>query len=153
MSSVCEALTSTFFIKNQLVNLHPILKLFFLTDMESISIDDKILRICQELRTLPCVMTPKQFMQRYIESGNSDIAYLRRYWAQSTGIDSTMELVSALRNEIKRTEVGRNAWSSFILQEVCFILHSQTLMFLNLCIASSGNRCCQCSGCASRELS
>ncbi|KAA1070445.1 hypothetical protein PGT21_012403 [Puccinia graminis f. sp. tritici] len=85
--------------------------------MESISIDDKILRICQELRTLPSVMTPKQFMQRYIESANSDIAYLRRYWAQSTGIDSTMELVSALRNEIKRTEVGRNAWSSFILQE------------------------------------
>jgi hypothetical protein len=66
-------------------------------------------------------MTPKQFMQRYIESESSEIAYLRRFWATSNGIESTFELVDSLRQEINRTNVGRQVWSNFILQEVCYI--------------------------------
>jgi hypothetical protein len=79
--------------------------------------EQKILQICQALRTAPSVMTPKQFIHQFIESGNSDIAYLRRFWATS-GIDSTMELMAALRNEINRTDAGRQAWYTFIRQEV-----------------------------------
>ncbi|KAA1128735.1 hypothetical protein PGTUg99_007731 [Puccinia graminis f. sp. tritici] len=87
--------------------------------------DHKVLAICQELRSPPHVMTPKQFMVRYIESGSSDIAYLRRFWAQSSGVDSTMELVKSLRNEVNRTDVGRQAWSQFILHEAIRIASTQ----------------------------
>jgi hypothetical protein len=71
--------------------------------------DQKILNICQVLRTSPVVMTPKQFIHQFIESGNSDIAYLHRFWATS-GIDSTMALMATLRNEINHTDAGRQAW-------------------------------------------
>ncbi|KAA1124263.1 hypothetical protein PGTUg99_020108 [Puccinia graminis f. sp. tritici] len=86
--------------------------------------DQKILEICQVLRTSPVVMTPKQFIHQFIESDNSDIAYLRRFWATS-GIDSTMALMTTLRNEINRTDAGRQAWYSFILQEAINIASTQ----------------------------
>ncbi|WAQ87876.1 hypothetical protein PtA15_8A784 [Puccinia triticina] len=44
--------------------------------MEQISFDQKVLNICQELRAPPTVLTPKQFIQRFLTSSNSDIAYL-----------------------------------------------------------------------------
>ncbi|EFP90575.2 uncharacterized protein PGTG_16601 [Puccinia graminis f. sp. tritici CRL 75-36-700-3] len=86
--------------------------------------DQKILNLCKELRTPPAVMTPKQFIHQFIESENSDIAYLRQFWA-SSGIDSTMALMGALRNEINRTDVGREAWYHFILQEAINISSTQ----------------------------
>ncbi|PLW44064.1 hypothetical protein PCASD_04831 [Puccinia coronata f. sp. avenae] len=42
--------------------------------------------------------------QKALESPHSDLASLRRFWAQPTGIESTMQLVQALRKEITKTE-------------------------------------------------
>jgi hypothetical protein len=83
--------------------------------------EQKILDICQLLRTAPVVMTPKQFIHQFLESGNSDIAFLRRFWAAS-GIDSTMALMNSMRKEINSTDAGRQAWYRFILQEVRFTI-------------------------------
>ena len=86
--------------------------------MNRMTADEKAIQVCRLLRTMPAVMTPKQFLSHFLLSNNQEIAYLRRFWAQETGIASTMELVQAMRNEINSTEVGRQAWTSFILQEV-----------------------------------
>jgi hypothetical protein len=85
---------------------------------EKVTKDAKTINICKLLRTLPNKTTPKGFMMNYITSTDPDIAYLQRYWAQSMGIDSTMELIDALRLEVMKSDVGRQAWSDFILEEV-----------------------------------
>ncbi|KAA1121729.1 hypothetical protein PGTUg99_022546 [Puccinia graminis f. sp. tritici] len=79
--------------------------------------DDKVLAVCELLQSLPCKMTPKSFMLRFLGSDNSDIAYRRRYWAESA-IDSTMRLVDAMADEIKSSPPGREAWAKFIEAEV-----------------------------------
>ena len=86
--------------------------------MEPTVTDQKVLAICQNLNTLPAKMTPKGFIINFMTSKNLNIASLRRFWAQPTGIDSTMEMVDHLRREIIKLHVGRAAWSSLILQEV-----------------------------------
>ncbi|KAI7955875.1 hypothetical protein MJO29_007274 [Puccinia striiformis f. sp. tritici] len=86
--------------------------------LPTMSLDEKVLNVCEILRTLPQVLTPKQFVTQFLQSNNSDIAYLRRYWAQPRGIESSMELARSLRNELARTETGREAWQLFIKEEV-----------------------------------
>ncbi|KAI7949243.1 hypothetical protein MJO28_008064 [Puccinia striiformis f. sp. tritici] len=90
------------------------------------SLDEKVLNVCEILRTLPQVLTPKQFVTQFLQSNNSDIAYLRRYWAQPRGIESSMELARSLRNELARTETGREAWQLFIKEEASRILAAQS---------------------------
>jgi hypothetical protein len=80
--------------------------------------DQKVLEVCEILRSLPNKMTPKQFMLHYLTSPNPDLAYLRRYWAQPTGIESTVGFLEHLGSFIKRTPTGREAWKDFIQAEV-----------------------------------
>jgi hypothetical protein len=68
-------------------------------------------------------MTPKVFFQHFLQSAHSDLALLRRFWAQPTGIESTMQLVQALRKEITKTKVGVAAWGDLIQNEVRVGLH------------------------------
>ncbi|POV97549.1 hypothetical protein PSHT_14513 [Puccinia striiformis] len=70
------------------------------------------------LRTLPQVMTPKEFMIHFVRSTNPEVAYLRRLWAVPRGIPSSMDLVRSMRNELTNTPEGRDAWDDFIQQEV-----------------------------------
>ncbi|KAA1128577.1 hypothetical protein PGTUg99_003744 [Puccinia graminis f. sp. tritici] len=72
-------------------------------------------------------MTPKQFMLHYLTSPNPDLAYLRRYWAQPTGIESTVGLLEHLGGFIKRTPTGREAWKDFIQAEAIEILRDEEL--------------------------
>ncbi|KAI9613782.1 hypothetical protein H4Q26_009629, partial [Puccinia striiformis f. sp. tritici PST-130] len=85
----------------------------------------KVLSICQILNSTPAKMTPKRFMEIFLESPDSEIAYLRRLWAQPIGLPSTMRLMPLLRNEVHRTKGGYDLWSSFIQQEAINILVSQ----------------------------
>ncbi|PLW57432.1 hypothetical protein PCANC_01769 [Puccinia coronata f. sp. avenae] len=93
--------------------------------MDHISKDQKALEVCLLLRTLPNKMTPKVFFQHFLQSPHSDLASLRRFWAQPTGIESTMQLVQALRKEITKTEVGVAAWGDFIQNEAINIASKQ----------------------------
>jgi hypothetical protein len=72
-------------------------------------------------------MTPKEFMLHFISSPNSDIAYLRRYWSTSTGIDGAIKLIEALRDAITRTNTGQDAWMQLIQKEV---RHFDMVIFL-----------------------
>ena len=63
-------------------------------------------------------MTPKEFMLQFINSNNPDLAYLRRHWGQEKGIDSSIQLAGALRDEITKSPVGRHKWNDFIQEEV-----------------------------------
>jgi len=78
----------------------------------------KVLSVCKLLNSTPGKITPKRFLQIFLESEDSEIAYLRRLWAQPRGIDSTMHLVTVMRNEITKTQCGRELWSAFIQQQV-----------------------------------
>ncbi|EFP85455.2 uncharacterized protein PGTG_11811 [Puccinia graminis f. sp. tritici CRL 75-36-700-3] len=69
------------------------------------------------MRSLPTVMTPKEFMLHFIQSPNSDIAYLRRFWRQPKGIETTMDLVRSIHQELAKSSTGREAWDSFIQEE------------------------------------
>ncbi|OAV98166.1 hypothetical protein PTTG_01728 [Puccinia triticina 1-1 BBBD Race 1] len=54
-------------------------------------------------------MSPKQFMLHYLTSPNSELAYLRRHWAQPTGIESSVELIQAIGAFMKQSPAGRQA--------------------------------------------
>ncbi|OAV98658.1 hypothetical protein PTTG_25611 [Puccinia triticina 1-1 BBBD Race 1] len=69
-------------------------------------------------------MAPKSFLLHFLCSTNSQISYRRRYWAKS-GIDSTMGLLNAVSDEIKRSPPGRKAWEKFIQEQAIEILASQ----------------------------
>ncbi|KAA1123549.1 hypothetical protein PGTUg99_007676, partial [Puccinia graminis f. sp. tritici] len=63
-------------------------------------------------------MTPKEFMLHFVQSPNSDIAYLRRFWRQPKGVESTMDLVRSIHLELAKSRTGREAWDSFIQEEL-----------------------------------
>ncbi|KAI7940422.1 hypothetical protein MJO28_014074 [Puccinia striiformis f. sp. tritici] len=85
----------------------------------------KVLDSCSLLNSKPGKMTPKKFLEIYMSTANSNVAYLRQYWSTDRGLKSTMQLLPLLRNEILRTDGGREAWTSFIQQEAVDILVSQ----------------------------
>ncbi|KAA1108889.1 hypothetical protein PGT21_028391 [Puccinia graminis f. sp. tritici] len=85
--------------------------------MANLSMDQKVLNVCEILRTLPTIMTPKEFMIHFIQSSDPGIAFLRRLWRQPRGVDSTMDLVRSIRNELSTTSTGREAWTAFIQEE------------------------------------
>ncbi|KAA1106872.1 hypothetical protein PGTUg99_024586 [Puccinia graminis f. sp. tritici] len=70
-------------------------------------------------------MTPKRLLHIFLDSNNSEIAYLRRLWACPQGLDSTMQLLNLLRDEILSSKGGCSRWSDFIQQEAISILLSQ----------------------------
>ncbi|KAA1073580.1 hypothetical protein PGT21_016451 [Puccinia graminis f. sp. tritici] len=85
----------------------------------------KVLATCKLLNSTPGKITPKRFLQIFLESESSDIAYLRRLWAQPRGIGSTMYLIRLLRDEIMSTDGGRKEWTDFIQEQAIQILVSQ----------------------------
>ncbi|KAI7941831.1 hypothetical protein MJO29_013905, partial [Puccinia striiformis f. sp. tritici] len=85
----------------------------------------KVLDSCSLLNSKPGKMTPKKFLEIYMSTANSNVAYLRQYWSTDRGLKSTMQLLPLLRDEILRTDGGREAWTSFIQQEAVDILVSQ----------------------------
>ncbi|KAI7933829.1 hypothetical protein MJO29_016667 [Puccinia striiformis f. sp. tritici] len=87
--------------------------------------EQKVLNVCMMLRTLPQVMTPKEFMIHFVRSTNPEVAYLRRLWAVPRGIPSSMDLVRSMRNELTNTPEGRDAWDDFIQQEANRIATNQ----------------------------
>ncbi|EFP76489.2 uncharacterized protein PGTG_02930 [Puccinia graminis f. sp. tritici CRL 75-36-700-3] len=86
--------------------------------------DSKAITVCELLQSLPCKMTPKSFLLHFLQSDNSDLAYRRRYWAESA-VDSTLVLVEAIAEELKSSATGRNVWAKFIEQEAIKLLASQ----------------------------
>jgi hypothetical protein len=78
----------------------------------------KVLAACKLLNSTPGKITPKRFLQIFLESESSDIAYLRRLWAQPRGIGSTMYLIKLLRDEIMSSNGGRKEWTDFIQEQV-----------------------------------
>jgi hypothetical protein len=78
----------------------------------------KVLAVCKLLNSTPAKITPKRFLQIFLDSNNSEIAYLRRLWATPRGLGSTMQLLILLRDEILRSEGGRQEWSEFIQKQV-----------------------------------
>ncbi|KAH9460717.1 hypothetical protein Pst134EB_008878 [Puccinia striiformis f. sp. tritici] len=88
-------------------------------------VDAKVLKVCHILRSLPTKIPPKVFFKRFLKSDDARLAYLRRYWASDTGINSTMGLVADLRDEIHKTSDGRAAWEPFILEEAIKIASRQ----------------------------
>ncbi|KAA1138597.1 hypothetical protein PGTUg99_030614 [Puccinia graminis f. sp. tritici] len=93
--------------------------------MESPAETLKVLTACKLLNMTPGKITPKRFLQIFLESENSDIAYLRRLWAQPRGIGSTMYLVKLLRDEIMSSDGGSKEWTDFIQKEAVNVLVSQ----------------------------
>ncbi|EFP91557.1 uncharacterized protein PGTG_17611 [Puccinia graminis f. sp. tritici CRL 75-36-700-3] len=93
--------------------------------MESPAETQKVLTCCKLLNSTPAKITPKRFLQIFLDSGSSEIAYLRRLWAQPRGISSTMDLVHLLRREILSTPEGSKEWTAFIQEEAIQILVSQ----------------------------
>ncbi|PLW46263.1 hypothetical protein PCASD_03796 [Puccinia coronata f. sp. avenae] len=89
--------------------------------------DLKVLEICKLLRTPPIKLTPKQFISHFLTSNHSEVAYLRRYWRQETGIESSVNLLYVLRNEITKTATGTSAWHSVIQEEAIKILSNQQM--------------------------
>ncbi|KAI7950486.1 hypothetical protein MJO29_009160 [Puccinia striiformis f. sp. tritici] len=82
--------------------------------------NEKVLEICKLLNKKPVKMTPKRFMEIFLASEDSDIAYLRRLWSvEKSGLKSTLRLLPLIRDEVLRTEGGQDAWSAFIQREVC----------------------------------
>ncbi|EFP86715.2 uncharacterized protein PGTG_13097 [Puccinia graminis f. sp. tritici CRL 75-36-700-3] len=69
-------------------------------------------------------MTPKSFMLHFLHSDNSDLAYRRRYWAESA-VDSTVVLVKAIRDKMNSSAPGQQAWADFIQEEAIKILAGQ----------------------------
>ena len=91
----------------------------------SLSEVQKVLTICKHLHTPPTKMTPKRFLQVFLESSNPRIAYLFRHWAQPKGIKSTMDLLHLLNDKVSKSEGGCRDWIAFIKQDVscnCVIL-------------------------------
>ncbi|POW04138.1 hypothetical protein PSHT_11376 [Puccinia striiformis] len=95
-----------------MANIHPV-------------VDAKVLAVCEALNKLPTKITPKVFFMRFLVSTYSQLPYLRGCWATKKGINSTMDLASALRDEINKTALGREAWEAFILQEAIQIASKQ----------------------------
>jgi hypothetical protein len=86
--------------------------------MESPAETHKVLTICKLLNSTPAKMTPKRFLEIFVESNNSELAYLRWLWAQPKGLSSTMGLIKLLREEVVGSEGGRQAWTDFIEEQV-----------------------------------
>ncbi|POW07051.1 hypothetical protein PSTT_08563 [Puccinia striiformis] len=85
--------------------------------------NEKVLEICKLLNKKPVKMTPKRFMEIFLASEDSDIAYLRRLWSvEKSGLKSTLRLLPLIRDEVLRTEGGQDAWSAFIQREAVDIL-------------------------------
>ncbi|KAH9442391.1 hypothetical protein Pst134EB_028645 [Puccinia striiformis f. sp. tritici] len=85
----------------------------------------KTLNICRSLNELPTKMTPKRFIQVFLGSADSQIAYLRRIWAIPKGLPSTLEVLGGVRDQILKTDGGEKAWSEFIQQEAIKLLTAQ----------------------------
>jgi hypothetical protein len=86
--------------------------------MESSAETNKVLAACKLLNSTPAKMTPKRFLQIFVESNHSELAYLRRLWAQPKGIASTMGLINLLWEEVVGSEGGRKAWTDFVQEQV-----------------------------------
>ncbi|KAA1094767.1 hypothetical protein PGT21_029480 [Puccinia graminis f. sp. tritici] len=62
--------------------------------LSSHTMEAKAITVCELLQSLPCKMTPKSFLLHFLQSDNLDLAYRRRYWAESA-VDSTLVSVKA----------------------------------------------------------
>jgi hypothetical protein len=85
---------------------------------QSLSEREKLLQICRLIQDLN--MTPKSFIISFLESGDSDIAYRRRFWGTQTGWHSTSEVLRVIKSVVFRTQHGATGWKEFIKEEVTF---------------------------------
>ncbi|PLW30044.1 hypothetical protein PCASD_21295 [Puccinia coronata f. sp. avenae] len=84
----------------------------------------KTISICQQLQSMK--MTPKEFMECFITSADPDIAYQRQFWATDTGVDSTIALVTKIRNRLVTNPTSCAKWQDFIEEETIKILVKAT---------------------------
>ncbi|POW14639.1 hypothetical protein PSTT_02752, partial [Puccinia striiformis] len=77
----------------------------------------KVLDTCHRLNSTPAKLTPKRFFEIFMTTGNSEVAYLRRYWRTARGLASNLRLLPHLRDDILQADGGQDAWASFIQQE------------------------------------
>ncbi|KAA1128579.1 hypothetical protein PGTUg99_004374 [Puccinia graminis f. sp. tritici] len=70
-------------------------------------------------------MTPKLFIVGFLTSGNSDIAYQRRFWGTHTGWQSTAELLRVIKAVVLRAQDGATSWNQFIEEEAIEIMNNK----------------------------
>ncbi|KAI7935325.1 hypothetical protein MJO28_016196, partial [Puccinia striiformis f. sp. tritici] len=70
-------------------------------------------------------MTPKEFINSFLEIKNSNLKLRRSYWSIPRGWPSTFALVDAIRGELLRTAEGSLQWSNYIRDQAIIILRSQ----------------------------
>ncbi|KAA1130849.1 hypothetical protein PGTUg99_026233 [Puccinia graminis f. sp. tritici] len=90
---------------------------------QSLSEREKLLQICRLIQDLN--MTPKSFIISFLESGDSDLAYRRRFWGTQTGWHSTSEVLRAIKSVVCRTQHGATGWKEFIKEEAIEIMINQ----------------------------
>lgn len=76
----------------------------------------RTLRICQYIKSEK--LTPKKFLQAFLDSSHTDLASLRRLWGTETGWPSTMTILNTIKIIALESANGRKHWYDWILKEV-----------------------------------
>ncbi|POW15029.1 hypothetical protein PSTT_02556 [Puccinia striiformis] len=84
---------------------------------------DRVIYVCDLIQDLD--MTPKEFINSFLEIKNSNLKLRRSYWSIPRGWPSTFALVDAIRGELLRTAEGSLQWSNYIRDQAIIILRSQ----------------------------
>ncbi|KAI7934321.1 hypothetical protein MJO28_017167 [Puccinia striiformis f. sp. tritici] len=84
---------------------------------------DRVIYVCNLIQDLD--MTPKEFINSFLEIKNSNLKLRRSYWSIPRGWPSTFALVDAIRGELLRTAEGSLQWSNYIRDQAIIILRSQ----------------------------
>ncbi|POV96090.1 hypothetical protein PSHT_15319 [Puccinia striiformis] len=76
----------------------------------------KVLDTCHRLNSTPAKLTPKRFFEIFMTTGNSEVAYLRRYWrtargSQDTGVARSTKGELPLGSFHSSSSVGRTFFS------------------------------------------
>lgn len=79
-------------------------------------VDTRILRICQYIRSEN--LTPKKFLQVFLNSPDMDLASLRCFWGTKTGWPSTLSILDTIKRLTSDSDGGLQRWQDWILKEV-----------------------------------
>ncbi|PLW46030.1 hypothetical protein PCASD_03503 [Puccinia coronata f. sp. avenae] len=78
------------------------------------------LEICQHLKDIN--MPIKEFVMLFLTGKHIELATRQRFWATSTGYESTLRLVECIRDTFEDSADGQGWWEDFIQSEAIRIL-------------------------------
>lgn len=76
--------------------------------------------ICDYINTRN--LTPKSFITKFLTSIEHPMPERRRLWNTERGLNSTMDVVKAIKGLLMNSEKGRVEWGAFISDQVCRVL-------------------------------